>query len=234
MVKKRINQLYVHDIKQLLNVRHFLVVLSLLVLPLFAIGQENEVSKKKDRKYAFYFAFDGRKSFVNTEPNSLAGLRLGLEHKKKKFRYGLGLYFLRNEIDGDDKYVDDLGDTLDIRYAFGYPSIFYEKILLKNHKWELNSAIILGAGDHDTKVGRPGEGFKSIKRIKSTVWELNGTADYYLTDWLALGSGVGYRLIVGANEDIREAYSSPIYIVKLKLKIFKLYHSLRNKEQNNE
>ncbi|NNC85514.1 MAG: hypothetical protein HKN75_05485 [Bacteroidia bacterium] len=180
--------------------------------------------EKKERKYSFHFSFDGRRSFVNKEPNDLAGLRLGLEHNQKRFRYGLGAYFLKSEIVSEEKFVNQLGDTLDIHYSFGYPSVWFEKILLRNEKWELASGVHLGAGNHEVKTGIEGlNNFEVIEQVKSTVWELSGTADYYLTDWLAFGTGAGYRIIVGANEDIRKSYSSPIYIVKAKIKIFKLH-----------
>ena len=180
--------------------------------------------EKKERKYSFHFSFDGRRSFVNSKPSDLGGLRFGLEHNRKKFRYGFGLYFLKSDIIGNEKHINSFGDTLDIRYSFGYPSIFYEKILLRNKDWELNAGLHLGVGNHQVKTGiEELNNFEVVEQVKSTVWELSGTADYYMADWLALGTGFGYRLMVGANEDIRKSYSSPIYIVKLKLKIVKLH-----------
>ena len=41
---------------------------------------QDEKKEKKERKYSFHFSFDGRRSFVNSEPSDLGGLRFGLEH----------------------------------------------------------------------------------------------------------------------------------------------------------
>ena len=54
--------------------------------------------------------------------------------------------------------------------------------------------------------------------------------DYKIIKWVGIGTGVGYRLILFKNGGIKENFSSPVYVIKLKVYLGAIVRSITGKE----
>lgn len=200
-----------------------------------------EVQAWKDtlekKKLQFIFSFDSRRSFFLGQGGKIAGLRIGMGINHMH-RFGIGSYGLNRDIIIPDVPLTvpvdsgaDYLDTLDVHFNFGYASLFYERVLLRNRKWELAVPFHFGGGrirasftDSAGVVHQPID-----KRV--SLWEVSVTGQYNILSWFAVGTGVGYRGML-VNEDlVRRSWRGPIYIVKAKVMIFELYRALFKKNK---
>ncbi|MFN6379021.1 MAG: hypothetical protein ACK4WD_07085 [Flavobacteriales bacterium] len=179
------------------------------------------------KKWKFDFVLDARSTLVSGTVARLAGLRIGMEYRRVH-RFGFGFYNL-----GDGVIVKSLEEvnpditraTLNIRYS----SIFYERVMFFNRKWELSLTAHSGrgriTGDYIIAGGIKPQGFPD-RRIRA--FEFSSTAFYHLTWWFSVGGGVGYRLVPDAPEEVQSIYNAPVGILRVRIKFGKLVKSIWN------
>ena len=54
--------------------------------------------------------------------------------------------------------------------------------------------------------------------------------DYKIIRWIGIGTGVGYRLIYYKNGGINQKFSSPEYVIKLKVYLGEIVRTITGKE----
>lgn len=179
------------------------------------------------KKWKLDFVFDARQTMVSGTVARLAGLRIGMEYRRVH-RVGFGFYNL-----GDGIVVSSLEEVnpeitranLNIRYS----SIFYERVMLFNPKWELSLTAHAGrgriTGDYILAGGLRPQSFPSL-RIRA--YEFSTTAYYHLNWWISVGGGIGYRLVPDIPDEIKPIYNSPIALVRVRFKLGKLVKSIWN------
>lgn len=179
------------------------------------------------KKWKFDFVLDARQTLVSGTVARLAGLRLGMEYRRVH-RIGVGFYNL-----GDGIVVRSLEEvnpeivraSLNIRYS----SIFYEREMFFNPKWELSLTAHLGrgriTGNYILAGGlRP----QSFPTFRIRAYEFSTTAYYHLNWWISLGGGIGYRIIPDAPDEVKPIYNSPIALARIRFKLGKLVKSIWN------
>jgi hypothetical protein len=179
------------------------------------------------KKWKFDFVLDARSTLVSGTVARLAGLRIGMEYRRVH-RFGFGFYNL-----GDGVVVQSLEEinpditraTLNIRYS----SIFYERVMFFNPKWELSLTAHSGrgriTGDYIIAGGIKPQGFPE-RRVRA--FEFSTTAFYHLTWWFSVGGGVGYRLVPDAPQEVQSIYNAPVGILRVRIKFGKLVKSIWN------
>jgi hypothetical protein len=184
------------------------------------------------KKWKFDFVLDARSTLVSGTVARLAGLRIGMEYRRVH-RFGFGFYNL-----GDGVVVRSLEEvnpditraTLNIRYS----SIFYERVMFFNPKWELSMTAHAGrgriTGDYIIAGGIKPQGFPD-RRVRA--FEFSTTAFYHLTWWFSVGGGVGYRLVPDAPEEVQSIYNAPVGILRVRIKFGKLVKSIWNNDIKN-
>lgn len=184
------------------------------------------------RKWKFDFVLDARRTLVSGTVARLAGIRIGMEYRRVH-RFGFGLYNL-----GDGVVVKSLEElnpeitraTLNIRYS----SIFYERVMFFNPKWELSLTAHAGrgriTGDYIIAGGIKPQGFPD-RRVR--VYEFSSTAYYHLNWWISVGGGIGYRLVPDAPQEVQSIYNAPVGILRVRIKFGKLVKSIWNHDIKN-
>ena len=179
------------------------------------------------KKWKFDFVLDARSTLVSGTVARLAGLRIGMEYRRVH-RFGFGFYNL-----GDGIVVRSLEEinpdisraTLNIRYN----SLFYERVMFFNPKWELSLTAHAGrgriTGDYIISGGIKPQSFPDRK---VRAFEFSATAYYHLTWWVSAGGGVGYRLVPDAPEEVQSIYNAPVGILRVRIKFGKLVKSIWN------
>ena len=163
----------------------------------------------------------------------LGGVRLGLEYRRVH-RFGVALYaFDRGIIKNDFSEINE--DLSNVQFDFSYQSLYYERVLYFNKKWEALAAFHLGTGRINVTYQIEGDdNVYTYDPIIVKPIELTASGYYHLTWWFSLGGGVGYRYMRKTPTELRTDFNGTIYIIKAKIRIGKLTKSIFNKEVKNE
>lgn len=170
--------------------------------------------------------FDNRFSFIRDNDVKTVGVKLGLSFNRR-FKVGLGLNQLL--IAADRTYIE--ADTaLDVNLEYFYFSPYLEYVFYNSRKWEFSLATQLGFGGASYQYNNT-EG-KKIKLVESTVlsYEPAMLIDYKIVRWFGIGTGVGYRLIYYKSPGVAEKFSSPEYVIKLKVYLGEIVRTFTGKE----
>lgn len=171
---------------------------------------------------------DARRTLVNKKSAAIDGIRLGYALSEKQ-EIGVGLYtsnlfgLLNRAVDKDYLNQDaSPTDAIPSRISFDYLSVFAERGLYENNRWKLTGNLQLGAGRVLIDLSRPVDGEERIQELKNLV-EYSLKADVLTFDWLRLIGGVGYRHLIGGEDQVRDAFNAPIFIVGFSLDFKKLF-----------
>lgn len=178
------------------------------------------------RKWKFDFVLDARQTLVSNTRVRLAGLRLGLEHRRVH-RFGVGLYNL-----GDGVRVNSL-TTVDPRIndatlSLSYLSLFYERVLFFSRKWEWSVTGHTGAGEITGNYSLDGKEYTFRQRVNPL--EISSILYFNLTYFVSIGAGVGYRSMRFTPEEIRPLYNAPVGILRVRVKLLKMTKGFFSKE----
>lgn len=157
------------------------------------------------KKWKFDFVLDARQTIISNTTARLLGVRLGLEYRRVH-RFGIGIYNF-----GDGISLTSLNeiDTAIVESVLNlsYTSIFYERVLFFNPKWEWSAAVHQGFGNISGWYRFNGDPTRITfpeKRVRP--FELSTIGYYNLTWWCSVGAGVGYRFMRGTPEEVRPIF----------------------------
>ena len=207
--------------------RLFLFVGWLLLLLLPAYSQKRNWYSEKPK---FIFFFDNRNSFIKGREADLVGVRLGGEWKH--WRAGIGFYGLSNKQYKNVTVTNALGapQTIDVRLRFGYVTVFGEYIFFRNKRWEFSTPLSIGLGQVALETSKDGE-VQKIRKNGIILIEPSITGHFKVFSWVGIGAGVGYRQVLLAPPNQFGIFSSPIYIIKLKIFLSPIYKAIFKKEK---
>jgi hypothetical protein len=185
------------------------------------------------KKWKPEFQIDGRNTLLPEINVQVAGVRFGAEHKRIH-RFGIGIYSWSNDLSTSGlNYPEE--NVAASNYNFSYASLYYERVLYFDRKWEVAATAHLGNGTIERSIRLEGEeDFSPLEEIQIRPLELSASGFYHITWWLSAGGGFGYRIMRDAPEEIENSFNAPIYMVKIKLRIGKLVKSIFKPEVKDE
>lgn len=199
-------------------------------------AQDNTTTPPKTKDWKFKYQFDSRRTFVARKSVSIFGIRAGL-HYKEKYGTGIGYYTSRswglfaNPISKD--FIDTRStpvQTLPAEVGFDYASVFGEYIFLEKNRWQLTANTQFGVGKVNIKLF-DGDSTREFKENKSLM-EHSVKAKFKTTRWLDLYGGVGYRYLLNGEQQIKDAFNAPIYIVSFGIYFSEIFKSKRKNKKN--
>jgi len=203
----------------------FILIFFLLPFVNFAQDQKTETTVTKAEKWSFKLDFDSRRTFVQRNSVRIFGVRVGLH--KNKFGFGVGYYSSRTFGILDKSISKTYSDNklnppqnFPAEFDFDYFSIFGDYILLKKNKWQVTANTQLGLGRVDIDLLDVNS--KNIKERKSLV-EHSVKVNYQALRWLRFDAGIGYRYLIAGEQQIKNAFNAPIYIVGLNVNTKELF-----------
>jgi hypothetical protein len=217
------------------NYKKHITLLFLLWIAMFnAVDAQTsrQPSFEEDFKHSFHnkpkldVKFDNRFSFIRDNDVKTVGVKLGLSFNRR-FKVGLGVNQML--LAADRTYID--ADTaIDVNLEYFYFSPYLEYVFYNSRKWEFSLATQLGIGGASYQYNND-EG-KKIKLVESTVlsYEPAMLIDYKIVRWFGIGTGVGYRLIYYKSPGVQEKFSSPEYVIKLKVYLGEIVRTFTGKE----
>ncbi len=204
-------------------------------------GQSNSVSlitgectlEPYQNKLKPDFSLDARRTLFNKQWVAVMGLKGGVEYRRIH-RLGVGIYFLNTRVFDREFDFDVPVDKLE--YEFRYSTIYYERVLYFDRKWEFGATAHAGGGRIKVFYQSPDNPNERVELqpVDFSALELSVYGDYNILYWLGAGVGLGYRGILGVDKDLRKEFNSPIFVVNLQLKMFKLARSFYDESVKDE
>ncbi len=210
--------------------KQFFCLISCVLFSSLLVAQPEKVEKdfleSFSQKPKFEFKFDSRFSFLRNTEVKTTGIKIGLSYNRK-FNVGLGINQLLIKSESE---IIEQNDTIPVNLSYAYFSPYFEYVYFTSKKWEFNLSTQFGFGEASFEFTNS-EGKKS-KKDKTTLisYEPAMLIDYKIVKWFGIGTGIGYRLILFKNGNITENFSSPVYVVKLKVYLGAIVRSFTGKE----
>jgi hypothetical protein len=179
------------------------------------------------------FSFDARRTLFQNRWVLVGGLKIGVEYKRIH-RIGVGFYFLNTRIFDED--VEFILEANKIEYDFSYSTLYYDRVLYFDKKWEFGSTLHLGGGKINTFYENelnPNER-NTGPVLNFSVAEFVAYGEYNVLYWLGLSAGLGYRQVFGLEYDLGSEFSSAIFVINLRLYLIKLARSYFDESVKNE
>ncbi|MEM9052851.1 MAG: hypothetical protein AAGC47_12430 [Bacteroidota bacterium] len=179
------------------------------------------------------FSFDARRTLFEKRWVLVGGFKIGAEYRRVN-RLGVGFYFLNTRIFDED--VEFILEANKIEYDFQYTTLYYDRVLYFDKKWEFGGTLHFGGGRIKTFYQNelnPNER-NTGPELKFNVAELVGYAEYNVLYWLGISGGVGYRRVFGLDYGLGDDFSSAIFVVNLRLNLIKLARSYFDESVKDE
>lgn len=179
------------------------------------------------------FSFDARRTLFEKRWIAVGGLKFGVEYRRVH-RLGIGIYFLNTRI-FDDEIELEL-EANKIEYDFNYSTLYYDRVLYFDPKWEFGSTLHLGGGRIQTFYENelnPNERNRGPE-LDFSLAEVVVYGEYNILFWLGVSAGFGYRSVFGLEYDLGGDFSSPIFVANLRLNLLKLARSYFDESVKNE
>jgi len=197
---------------------------------------EEEEKKKENWLYPeltrFVFAFDNRTEWLNGNRGRMDGIKVGMEFNER-YRLGVAIYNNPSPVAMEPVVTerDSIVNAVDLRYF----AFYGELILYKDYRWEVDIPIAYGTGNASLIRFTANSGLdEPIRDISVRTVDAGISAHYKIFSWVGFGSGFGYRKAFSSNELMKDAYTSPYFVFKLKLFLGYLYKTVFQRKKLKE
>jgi hypothetical protein len=204
------------------------IALFLFINFLSVFGQTEQRNKKSD--YPFLkpeLILDGRMTLVSNEGARLGGFRLGVEVNRVN-RFGIGFYSFSDGVNTNS--LNEISSSIvRANLKLSYTSLYYERVLIFNKKYEWSSTIQFGVGEVS---GSFTYGNGSIGNYNEPVQltEVSTTLYRHLTYFMSIGGGIGYRQTRNAPQELLPIYNAPVFLIKFRFQPIKAVRGIWNKD----
>ncbi|MCS7073441.1 MAG: hypothetical protein NZ108_03135, partial [Bacteroidia bacterium] len=200
------------------------LLLFLLLLITF-VKSSAQSSNWYSSKPKFIFYLDNRNSFIRGKEADIVGFRFGVEIEH--WRTGIGFYGLSTKHFKKITVLSAAGEPelLAARLRFVYVTSFGEYIFFRNRRWEFSAPVSLGLGKVSLETEKDGK-IETIRENGIILIEPSITGHFKVFSWIGIGAGLGYRQVLLAPSNQYGLFSSPIYILKIKLFFSPIYKAI--------
>ena len=167
-----------------------------------------------DYKPNFLLKFDTRNSFISNQYAKIHGVKVGLSFNKTT-NIGIGYHWMPKRL-----IERNLPNSNKIDLKFGYAVAFFEYNFYKSKHWsaEIPVQIGLGKAQYDDLDLAITTGSSWI-----IIYEPAMTIEYTFLRYFGIGGGVGFRLAIKSNQQIKESFTAPEYILRFKIYFGDIY-----------
>ena len=171
---------------------------------------------------------DSRNSFITQYYAQIMGVKAGLNFNNT-VKLGVGYNWLASRITREKTIINANGESekVDALLKFAYFSPYMEYTFFRNRKWDISIPVLIGLGWSYYRYHNVLANPIKIDQSFTLLYEPYMTAHYQVIKWVAVGAGVGYRLVLVGNKDLGENFNSPIYVIKIKLLLGEIMDSIK-------
>lgn len=169
--------------------------------------------------------FDSRFSFIGNNNVKTTGIKLGLNYNNM-FKVGLGLNTLLLPLKYDIE-EEGVNYRADLQYVYFSP--YFEYVFYNTRRWEFCLSTQIGVGASNYQITDSLGTNKTVREGLMLSYEPSTHIDYKFLKYFAIGTGVGYRVMIVQNTGVNERFTSPEYILKLKVYLGKIWRNVTGK-----
>ncbi len=167
-----------------------------------------------DYKPKVLLKFDTRNSFISNQYAKIHGIKFGLSFNKTT-NIGIGYNWMPKRL-----IERNFPNSNKIDLKFGYVVAFFEYNFYKSKYWSAEIPVQIGLGKaqyDDVDL--------SITTASSwiIIYEPAMTIEYKFLKYFGIGGGVGFRLAIKSNQQIKESFTAPEYILRFKIYFGDIY-----------
>jgi hypothetical protein len=183
------------------------------------------------KKWKPDFDLDARQTAVGGQSARLAGIRIGVEHRRvhhfglASYNFGQGVVLANPTQFG--KNVQSA--TVNLSYL----AFYYERVLLFHRKWEWSAAIHSGGGNISGNYRLAGSDINQGFNYRVQVGEISTLIYFNPTYFSSIGFGLGYRAISDIPAEFKSIYNSPVLLARAQIKIIKMVRGFFSKDVRN-
>lgn len=187
----------------------FIILLSFFIFSSQARAQLfDSIRTSFDYKPKFLLKFDTRNSFISNQYAKIHGIKVGLSFNKTT-NIGIGYHWMPKR-----PLEPTLLNSNKIDLKFGYAVAFFEYNFYKSKYWSAEIPVQIGLGkaqydDLDLAI--------TIGSSWIIIYEPAMTIEYKFLKYFGIGGGVGFRLAIKSNQQIKESFTAPEYILRVKI-----------------
>ncbi len=208
------------------NLKTYLVLLFVLFLSVSKAQHLDSIRSSFRQESSFFITIDSHNSFIGGKLASITGLKAGLSYGKL-VKVGIGLFGLSNPYAGKVtiKAPDGVKDTtISAELKFSYFGLFFDYTIYQKKRWMFSIPLQLGFGGSSYQYYKKNEGLVTLNSGGIILFEPAVIGHYKITRWFGVGLGAGFRLMLVPNYKVAENFTSPIYVLKLKIFLDELYY----------
>ncbi len=213
-----------------------LFLLGLIFLPILLSAQydderltifEDEFKKSFKSKPKLDVKFDNRFSFIRDNDVKTIGIKVGLNFRRK-FKVGLG--FNQMFLPVEKFVINDQDEEVPVNLEYSYFSPYLEYVYYNTRKWEFSLSIQHGIGGANYQFTNSNGEKEKLEQSTILSYEPAMLIDYKIVRWIGIGTGIGYRMIYYRTPGIKENFTSPEYVIKLKVYLGEIVRTITGKE----
>lgn len=160
---------------------------------------------------------DSRNAFITNTFIQTNAVKIGLNFNKT-FKIGLGYNWLKKDYQQKSLLHPTDSTSLKIHTLLAFAEFAYWK-----HKNWSSEIIVQIAGGNMQRL----QNENILLKTPIFVYEPAMLVDYKFLRYFSIGGGVGYRLAIKFNDLIKEQFTSPIYIYRLKIDFGRIFSDVR-------
>ncbi|MFN0030712.1 MAG: hypothetical protein ACKVOR_00985 [Flavobacteriales bacterium] len=200
----------------------FIFVISLVVpfgLRSQTINLSDSLSQILRHKPSPTVRFDTRNSFITGNSVRVYGIKAGLSFRQS-LAFGFGYNWISKGVRAKPTNDQMLHDAeLRMRYV----SLFADYIFYKKGSWEATVPVQVGYG---ISYWKKPDGQK-LNSGGIALYEPMMTVEYKVLHVLAVGGGLGYRIMLHNNREIDQQFTSPVYVLRVRILFEELWRRVQ-------
>lgn len=172
---------------------------------------------------------DSRNSFITGQSARIYGVKIGLSYIKR-LSFGLGYNWLLNDFETQVSLPTGVvNGNVEMRYI----APFVDYSFFKKGPWEANVPVQLGFGRSFIKLGSDA-GNSVVSSGGIVLYEPSMTVEYKILNLIGVGGGLGYRIMLKNNKLIDEQFSSPVYVIRLRIIFDEVYQRYMKQQKSGD
>ncbi len=167
--------------------------------------------------------FETHNSFITGNSAKVYSLKAGLSFRKT-LTIGIGYNWIGTDLKESIRVADAIfvGD-IKLRYV----APFIEYSFYKKGPWEATVPVQLGFGrsfiQYQSRTDK-----EQIRSGRVVLYEPSMTIEYKIFNLVGVGGGFGYRIMLKNNKEINQQFTSPVYVLRIRLIFDEIYRRAKN------
>jgi len=178
----------------------------------------------------FIVRLDTRNSFITGRTAQIRGVKAGVSYGDR-LSVGIGYNWLKKGFDQDLSLgPEDDTYTVNSQLHFMFISPYAEYVFYVKKGFSVAIPIQIGLGTSWLSYDDIGGNKARTDRRFIMLYEPAMTVEQKFLKYFAVGGGIGYRLMVKNNQEVDARFTSPIYLIRLRILFLEVYNNINNRD----